>query len=181
MKRYTVIAILLALFALPAQASITTYYWHQTAVSAPGLTFTGRFSVVKGSAPIFASSTDTPPDFGGLVDFDVEGAGFSPVTIADLTPSCSAGSCFPIWGLTIVGGTPFFDFLDADGRETLVAAGSFTTHTTDSGPCSGFDGCWATGFWSAAQVPAPATLPVLLGGLVLLAGLFRAGRGRIRS
>lgn len=183
MKRYAVIAVLLGLVSIPAQATATTYYWHQTSASIPGLMFTGQYTVVDGMT-VATDGNQTPPDLNGLLDFTVSGGGVLPVTLADLTPSDPI-SGFPDWSIDLSGAFPFLAFIDANdaydytiGSHVISANSDFPSMCDTTGVCS------ADGFWSSSPfvtAPEPANLPVVLSGLLALFGLIRAGRGRIRS
>jgi hypothetical protein len=183
LKTWAFLGALLAFGAVPASASMTTYYWHQTSASIPGLMFTGQYTVVDG-VTVSTDGNQTPPDLAGLLDFTASGGGVLPVTLADLTPTDPI-SGFPMWSIDLSGAFPFLAFIDANdaydytiGSHTISADSDFPSMCDTTGVCS------ADGFWSSSPfvtAPEPASLPVLLMGVLGLFGLIRAGRGRIRS
>lgn len=176
MKKYAVIVALLGLFVGPAQASITTYTWHQTWASVPGLKFAGLLSEISNSPLIDVSSFDPQPDFSDVVDFHVEGGGLA-LALADFKPCatefCDDGS----WVFSDFRGTPFIALTDFPSRlDWQVAEDTISLGTGPGSMCPTLGDCWAMGFWSA--VPEPANLPVALGGLLALVGLVGTGRKR---
>lgn len=187
MKIIAAIAVLLVGLIIPAQASVTTYYWHQTWSSLPNLAFSGRYSVLDPAMPVIADSYEAAPDLSGLVGFYVEGGQVEPVRLSDLVPTCwvPGPDCLPglpIWNLNILGADPALRFLDARASyDYWIGADTIAANTDRGGPCFWTGACYVKGYWSTAAVPAPATLPVLFVGLFVLFGLIRVGRGRIRS
>lgn len=175
MKKYIFLTIALACCAGAANATTTTYTWHQTSASIPGLMFMGQYTVVDGAPLPHADSTMSAPDFGGLLSYQVSGGGLPPVTLADLVPACSGGPCildFPDWSLDV----PSLSFIDAtDSFDYFIGLTSIRADTDAPGMCSTTGACVASGFWSAGSVPEPWSVLSLLGGIGALAG-FRLRR-----
>lgn len=189
MKAYAVTGALLALLLAPAHASVTTYYWHQTAATVPGLVITGQYTVVDG-VTVVTDGNQTPPDLSGLMAFSVSGGGVTPVTLADLTPTCSVDgpTClagFPSWSMDLSGANPFLLFIDGmDAYDYTIGSHTISVNSDFPSMCNTTGLCSADGFWSSSPfvtAPEPASLPVLMGGVLALLGLARAGRGRTRS
>ena len=187
-------AILLACFTLPAKATTTTYYWHQTSASEPGLLFTGQYTVVDGDPVPAASSTDSNPEFGGLINFFFQATDVQPVTLADLTPQCvtMSGAClygYPSWYLPGAGALSFIDRFDGYQYDINAAYadpspfGNVYAGADGPGPlCTRTGECYGSGYWSTeSTVPEVPSLAIFGVGCVLLAaalGAFARSRAK---
>lgn len=180
MKRWLLFGFMAALFAGSAAASVTTYHWNETSSSPSGVSFHGSYSWVDGSAPVSANSTEASPNFGGLISLDIYGANLTPVTLADLVPTC-AGCTAPIWNLSVSGGDLTMTYAGQnDGY--VVSSNTIQGGSDQNDPCFS-NICTSNGSWEAAvpsSVPMPATLPVFAAALLLF-GFFRVRSSRIRS
>lgn len=193
MRRCMLLIAALAALVTGAQARIITYTWNQISTTKPGLVFTASYRVIQGAAPLPANSFQISPNFGGLVDFYIEGGGYPVITLADLVPSCDDPSgCMiagqfhdfgsPNWQINV----PSFFYLAATELSAdpwhfewnyIVTANSITLgdDNANAGCFNQFD-CYATGFWSSNFVPEPWPVFAFLGGLALIS-LRRARSG----
>lgn len=184
---------LATLWTAPASSTPTTYYWHQTGASLPGLSFWGSYSLLDPAITVAADSNQSAPDLSNLLGFYVQGGQMAPVRRSDLVPTCwpPVPGCIiglPSWNLTITGSSPSLRFLDKRATyDYTIGPVSIAANTDQGGPCYWTGACLVSGYWSTDvaivpnPVPLPATLSMLLGGLLALFGFVRAGRGRIRS
>lgn len=198
MKKIAVLAALLGLLVVPAQASVTTYYWHGGEFY-PGIGFIGHYTLVDGASPIIANSYDATIDLSGLVDLYVQGYvhghWLKPVTRADLVASTclyDPSACSPalpyFWEMQISNSAPWLLYVaSGPSYDYVIDSGSIQYYPSAGSGCASSGQtiyyCFSEGEWTteAVPTPAPATLPLLLGGLLTALGLIRAGRGRIRS
>lgn len=182
MKRWLLLGFLAALSAGSAAASVTTYNWHQTSSTPTGLVIQGSYSLVDGSGPVDAHSSDASPNFGGLLDLNISAPNITPVTLADLVPTCS-GCTGPVWDLHANGSDFTLFYQNAMHSEGYDATGYWIQAGSDQNdPCFS-NICTSNGSWVAAvpsSVPAPASLPVFAAALVLF-GFVRVRSNRIRS
>lgn len=194
MKKIAVLAALLGLLVVPAQASVTTYYWHQYLAYEPGLVFISWYKLVDGTPPVVTNSNYDDPDFGGLIGFYTQayfqGHWFKPVTLADLvSTSACLPSCSPdtptYWEVEVGGSNPYLLYVSPGYGYDYVIAGLISYNSFAGPPCDRWrDSCTAEGEWTSDPVvttPAPASALVLIGSLLAMFALFRAGRDRIRS
>lgn len=195
MKRALFFAAAFAASAFGADAGVITYTWHQTSTTLPGLVFTAYYQVLEGVAPNHADSTQTSPDFGGLVGLYIEGGGYPAITLSDLIPSCqNSGGCViggidydygsPSWWIDVPDffylaassfpGEPFHFEWDYEVSATSIRLGDDNA----ASPCFEQFGCYAQGFWVASYVPEPMTLLAFAGGLAMLGASLRRRRAR---
>jgi hypothetical protein len=187
MKKLMLFAALLMAFATAAQARIITYTWHQTSTTWPGLVFTAYYQVIQGVPPLPASSVGTLPDFGGLVDFYIQGGSYPAITLASLvepcldTNGCTSGGAdhdfgYPFWQISIpnllyvnaadLSVSPFHIEWEYWASPTTILIGDDNAGNR----CWDTSLCTATGYWKPDFDPAPEpmTLFAFLGGLALL-------------
>jgi hypothetical protein len=197
MKNIFMVVFALAALTISASAGTITYTWHQTSSTDPDLIFTAYYTVIEGVDPKNADSFESDPDFGGLVDFYIQGGDYPAITLADLIPACmdsfgcTAGGVthdwgYPYWRISV----PSLFYLDAIalGEDPLHLEYEYWATPTSiligddnaNKRCWNTELCIATGYWAADIVPTPepGTLFALLGGLGLLGLMLRRANQR---
>jgi len=155
-----------------ASGTTTTYTWHQTSTSVPGVQFYGSYTLIDGYS-VSADGYD-PIDLTGLVSLDIYGHNVPDVTLADLTPTCvdyTYQTCypgFPGWSIDVSGSSLYLFFVNADDTYDWNVDSNGISADTDNDaayPCDLTGVCHTTGYWS---VPEPLTLSLFGAGLLML-------------